>query len=196
MSFQGLKKHIIKELRENAKGLISKNYYKVRQAVKPIIIDAIYESPEMESVRSGKLKYDLGLSVDPSLLIAWSVADTMRLQYSYSPQYVFNFSLSIQPYNYKNLLALEQAVITSESGSQIPWLEWLLTYGNKIIMLDFGVLYKDGVGRTGGAIMVKNITPFMIDPAFSGVEDNNFISRALKNNAQKIQQAAWQTLLI
>jgi hypothetical protein len=196
MSFQGLKKHIIKELRENAKGLISKNYYKVRQAVKPIIIDAIYESPEMESVRSGKLKYDLGLSVDPSLLIAWSVADTMRLQYSYSPQYVFNFSLSIQPYNYKNLLGLEQAVITSESGSQIPWLEWLLTYGNKIIMLDFGVLYKDGVGRTGGAIMVKNITPFMIDPAFSGVEDNNFISRALKNNAQKIQQAAWQTLLI
>lgn len=196
MSFQGLKKHIIKELRENAKGLISKNYYKVRQAVKPIIIDAIYESPEMESVRSGKLKYDLGLSVDPSLLIAWSVADTMRLQYSYSPQYVFNFSLSIQPYNYKNLLGLEQAVITSGSGSQIPWLEWLLTYGNKIIMLDFGVLYKDGVGRTGGAIMVKNITPFMIDPAFSGVEDNNFISRALKNNAQKIQQAAWQTLLI
>jgi len=196
MSFQGLKKHIIKELRENAKGLISKNYYKVRQAVKPIIIDAIYESPEMESVRSGKLKYDLGLSVDPSLLIAWSVADTMRLQYSYSPQYVFNFSLSIQPYNYKNLLGLEQAVITSESGSQIPWLEWLLTYGNKIIMLDFRVLYKDGVGRTGGAIMVKNITPFMIDPAFSGVEDNNFISRALKNNAQKIQQAAWQTLLI
>jgi hypothetical protein len=196
MSFQGLKKHIIKELRENAKGLISKNYYKVRQAVKPIIIDAIYESPEMESVRSGKLKYDLGLSVDPSLLIAWSVADTMRLQYSYSPQYVFNFSLSIQPYNYKNLLGLEQAVITSESGGQKPWLEWLLTYGNKIIMLDFGVLYKDGVGRTGGAIMVKNITPFMIDPAFSGVEDNNFISRALKNNAQKIQQAAWQTLLI
>jgi hypothetical protein len=150
----------------------------------------------MESLRSGKLRYDLGVKIDPTLLIAWSVADTMKLQYTYSNQYIFNFSISIQPGKYGNLLDLPQSVIISENGKKIPWLEWLLTNGTKIIMADFGVLYKEGTGRTGGAITVQNITPFMIDPAFAGVVGDNFISRALNKNSQKIQQSAWQTLLL
>jgi hypothetical protein len=196
MNFERFKKNVINELRERAKSLVQKNYAKIRRAVKPVIVDAIYECPEMESLRSGKLRYDLGVKIDPTLLIAWSVADTMKLQYTYSNQYIFNFSISIQPGRYGNLLDLPQSVIISENGKKIPWLEWLLTNGTKIIMADFGVLYKEGTGRTGGAITVQNITPFMIDPAFAGVVGDNFISRALNKNSQKIQQSAWQTLLL
>lgn len=196
MNFERFKKNVINELRERAKSLVQKNYAKIRRAVKPVIVDAIYECPEMESLRSGKLRYDLGVKIDPTLLIAWSVADTMKLQYTYSNQYIFNFSISIQPGRYGNLLDLPQSVIISENGKKIPWLEWLLTNGTKIIMADFGVLYKEGTGRTGGAITVQNVTPFMIDPAFAGVVGDNFISRALNKNGQKIQQAAWQTLLL
>jgi len=196
MNFERFKKNVINELRERAKSLVQKNYAKIRRAVKPVIVDAIYECPEMESLRSGKLRYDLGVKIDPTLLIAWSVADTMKLQYTYSNQYIFNFSISIQPGKYGNLLDLPQSVIISENGKKIPWLEWLLTNGTKIIMADFGVLYKEGTGRTGGAITVQNITPFMIDPAFAGVVGDNFISRALNKNSQKIQQSAWQTLLL
>jgi hypothetical protein len=196
MSFERFKKNVINELRERAKSLVQRNYSKIRRAVKPVIVDAIYDCPEMESLRSGKLRYDLGVKADPTLLISWSVADTMKLQYAYSNQYIFNFSISIQPGRYENLLDLPQSVFISENGRKVPWLEWLLTNGTKVIMADFGVLYKEGVGRTDGAITVKNVTPFMIDPAFAGVSGDNFISRALNKNAQKIQQAAWQTLLI
>jgi hypothetical protein len=196
MSFERFKKNVINELRERAKSLVQRNYSKIRRAVKPVIVDAIYDCPEMESLRSGKLRYDLGVKTDPTLLISWSVADTMKLQYAYSNQYIFNFSISIQPGRYENLLNLPQSVFISENGKKVPWLEWLLTNGTKVIMADFGVLYKEGAGRTDGAITVKNVTPFMIDPAFAGVSGDNFISRALNKNAQKIQQAAWQTLLI
>jgi hypothetical protein len=196
MSFERFKKNVINELRERAKSLVQRNYSKIRRAVKPVIVDAIYDCPEMESLRSGKLRYDLGVKTDPTLLISWSVADTMKLQYAYSNQYIFNFSISIQPGRYENLLDLPQSVFISENGKKVPWLEWLLTNGTKVIMADFGVLYKEGAGRTDGAITVKNVTPFMIDPAFAGVSGDNFISRALNKNAQKIQQAAWQTLLI
>jgi hypothetical protein len=196
MSFERFKKNVINELRERAKSLVQRNYSKIRRAVKPVIVDAIYDCPEMESLRSGKLRYDLGVKADPTLLISWSVADTMKLQYAYSNQYIFNFSISIQPGKYENLLDLPQSVFISENGKKVPWLEWLLTNGTKVIMADFGVLYKEGAGRTDGAITVKNVTPFMIDPAFAGVSGDNFISRALNKNAQKIQQAAWQTLLI
>lgn len=195
MKFQSINKKILQALQQEAKTVIQKNYGKLRNAIKPIIIDSIYDCPEMESVRSGKLKYDFGIETDPTLIIAWSVADSMRLSYSYSPSYVFNFQITVQPINDNTLLSLPQSFVKLGDGGEIPWLEWLLKKGSKIIMLDFGVLYKQA-GRTGGAIMVKNISPFMVDPNYSGTDDDNFISRALSKNINKIQQTAWQTLLI
>ena len=195
MKFQSINKKILQALQQEAKTVIQKNYGKLRNAIKPIIIDSIYDCPEMESVRSGKLKYDFGIETDPTLIIAWSVADSMRLSYSYSPSYVFNFQITVQPINDNTLLSLPQSFVKLGDGGEIPWLEWLLKKGSKIIMLDFGVLYKQA-GRTGGAIMVKNISPFMVYPNYAGTDDDNFISRALSKNINKIQQTAWQTLLI
>jgi hypothetical protein len=195
MKFQSIDKKILQALQQEAKTVIQKNYGKLRNAIKPIIIDSIYDCPEMESVRSGKLKYDFGIETDPTLIIAWSVADSMRLSYSYSPSYVFNFQITVQPINDNTLLSLPQSFVKLGDGGEIPWLEWLLKKGSKIIMLDFGVLYKQA-GRTGGAIMVENISPFMVDPNYAGTDDDNFISRALSKNINKIQQTAWQTLLI
>ena len=195
MKFQPIDKKILQALQQEAKTVIQKNYGKLRNAIKPIIIDSIYDCPEMKSVRSGKLKYDFGIETDPTLIIAWSVADSMRLSYSYSPSYVFNFQITVQPINDNTLLSLPQSFVKLGDGGEIPWLEWLLKKGSKIIMLDFGVLYKQA-GRTGSAIMVKNISPFMVDPNYAGTDDDNFISRALSKNINKIQQTAWQTLLI
>lgn len=195
MKFQSLDKLALYALRTRAKELIQKNYRKIRSAVKPHIVDAIYDCPEMESVRSGKLKYDFGIDFDPTLVIAWTVADSMKLSYSYSGRYIFNFQVSVQPVNSNNLLSLPQSIVKLGNGSSIPWLEWLLKKGSQIILVDFGVLYKDA-GRTGGAIMVENISPFMVDPMYAGDDEDNFISRALSKKANNIQQAVWQTLLI
>lgn len=193
--FQPVDKLILQALRTRAKEVIQKNYKKIRAAVKPHIVDAIYDCPEMESVRSGKLKYDFGIDFDPTLVIAWTVADSMQLSYSYSQNYIFNFQVAIQPLNSTNLLSLPQSIIKLGSGSSIPWLEWLLKRGSQIILIDFGVLYKEA-GRTGGAIMAQNISPFMVDPTYAGTDEDNFISRAISKKINNIQQTVWQTLLI
>lgn len=195
IDFSTFNKDILKALQNNAKKVIQSNYKKLRSSIKPIIVDAIYDCPEMVSVRSGKLKYDFGLDFDPTLLIAWSVGDSMKLSYSYPPNAIFKFYINIQPVKYDNLLSLKEAYIQTENDT-LPWLEWLLLYGTSPIIYDFGVLYKEGEGRSGGAIMVQNHGVFMVDPSYSGTSEDNFIVRALNKKLPEIQQTAWQTLLI
>ena len=73
-----------------------------------------------------------------------------------------------------------------EIGGSIPWLSWLLTAGDAIIIGDFGVDYEVGTGRTGGATMSREEKPFKVDPMYSGDEQDNFITRAIEPTLREI----------
>ena len=73
-----------------------------------------------------------------------------------------------------------------ESGGSIPWLKWLLTAGDAIIIGDFGVDYEVGTGRTGGATMKKSEKPFKVNPLYSGDEVDNFVTRAIDPTLREI----------
>ena len=102
-------------------------------------------------------------------------------------------TIVLQPTDYANLLSLPVAMQTLEIESSIPWLEWLLTAGDTIIIANYGVQYGAGLGRSGGANMVSlkkaPIGPFKVNRAFSGSIDNNFITRALDAVEPQIQNA-------
>jgi hypothetical protein len=181
------KKSLEKALRAD----IAKKRPRIREAVKLIITDAIYNCPEMESLRADTLKYDFGLTSDPSWPIALSIADTMRLRYIITDVYVGGFEITVQPGKYENLYALTEAYQTTENGAFLPWLKWLLEFGDAIIIANFGVKYTNS-GRTGGAIMVENRSSFRVDPRYSGVQGDNFITRALNKVTPEIQNKAWQ----
>ncbi len=195
INFSGFYDKIVNSLKKNGKKIIERKRLQLINAVRPIIFDAIYECPEMESVRAGKLKNDFGLNFDPTKEIAREVSNSAEFSYTFPLNAIFNFRLNVQPVSNDNLLSLPSSVVVTEDGVSLPWLQWMLTYGDKPIIADFGVFYKEGVGRSEGAIMVKNIGPFMIDPRYSGVSGNNFITRALNNKAADIQRVAWQNLL-
>lgn len=180
-----------KSQKEMFRKFVEKNRRKIRSVVKPVIIDALLESPEMHSLRNGQLKADFGLTFDPSYAIAWSVADSMKVRYTPVPNATMGFSIYIQPSKHTNLYQLDQAYQLTEDGVKLPWLQWLLEKGDSIIVADFGVLYRRGAGRSEMGVMVKNKAPFRVDSAYSGTEDDNFISRALVRNLPKIQKAAW-----
>lgn len=192
MSLKKFNDDVYKTLVKEVRAQIAKKRPKIRENVKPLIVDAIYDCPEMESVRADTLKYDFGLTQDPSMAIAWSVADTMRLRYFVTQEMVGGFEISVQPGNYQNLYGLSAAYQITEKGDSLPWLQWLLESGDAIIVADFGVKYTEGYGRTGGAIMVQGYTPFRVDPAFSGVNGDNFITRALNKALPQIQETAWR----
>jgi hypothetical protein len=103
--------------------------------------------------------------------------------------------VAIQPANHFELLTLPQAVVIIEDGARLPWLDWLLHYGDQIIIADFGVKYQSGRGRSGGATMEKGGTPFRVNPQYSGVSGNNFIVRALNRRRREIEREIWRSIL-
>jgi hypothetical protein len=184
-------KAMLRAIAKQANKVFTRLASQIRNKIALVVRDAVYNSPEMMSVRAGKLKFDFGLTFDPTIAIANAIADSCEVFAEdikvISGKITGGLRLNIQPQNYLNVLNLPQAVNVIEDGSELPWLEWLTLYGNQIIIVDFGVKYVDG-GRTGGAIMVEQAKPFRVDPNYSGSEQDNFISRAITKVVPELTQ--------
>lgn len=153
------------------------------------VYDAVLGCPEMASVTAGVLKIDFGLVFDPATAIADSVAQSINVVFKKVNTKITagGFFVTVQPLSYLNLLSLPQAVVITEKGATLPWLDWLLTYGDSIIVANFGVKYSAGKGRTGGGYMLPHYRPFQVNSAFSGTVDNNFITRAIMSKLPDIE---------
>ena len=182
-----------KELEARVRKMIASSRRKIRLHLKPMVFQAVYDSPEMQSVRWGQLKIDFGIYTDPTTMIAEAVADSMIIKYTPDINYLALFTIEIQPRNHENLYNLRGAVNISEKGHIVPWLYWLLEEGDWPLISNFGVMYKAGFGVSGGGFMAPNYnTPFRVAPEYAGVFEDNFISRALNRNYKKMQDKAWQ----
>lgn len=81
-----------------------------------------------------------------------------------------------------DLLSLPQSNIKIEEGN-IPWLDWLLTQGDKIIISDYKVVYRDA-GRSGGAIMTNLPGSYWKIPTdFAGTDDDNWFTRIVSSQS-------------
>ena len=69
--------------------------------------------------------------------------------------------------------------------SNLNWMQWLLEKGDAPIIIGYRYSASDK-GRTGGGIM-KPGGVFRIPPAFSGTEENNFVTRALSGPEQQAE---------
>lgn len=164
---------------------------RVLDGIRPIVSKAIASSPEAASISSGKLKADFGLTSKPISAIAASIIDSLSIKIdpakTNGKKITGGFILTMQPNNYGNLFSLPDANQPIEGGS-LPWLKWLLTLGDTIIIANFGVEYGP-YGRTGRAKMTEEARPFKVDSAFSGSIDDNFITRAIQRNKSPIINA-------
>lgn len=168
---------------------------KVLNSIRPTIVSAIKSSPEMQSLDGGLLKADFGLTSSPVNAIIDSIISTLKLKttkvVTSSNKITGGFLVTMQPNDYSNLLNLPQANQTIINGS-LPWLKWLLTFGDTVIIVNSQVEYGP-YGRTGLAKMTSG-GPFKVNSAFSGTIDDNFITRALRRNEQAILQSIKRVL--
>lgn len=89
-----------------------------------------------------------------------------------------------QPTTFANLLALPQGHTLTNKGVDLHWLDWLLTKGDKVIVI--GYTYKPSSrGRSRGGSMETGGS-FRVSPAYSGDRTNNFITRAFSNREREI----------
>jgi hypothetical protein len=145
----------------------------------------LMSSPEISSLSSGELRYDFGIraGVDVVGPLVDAIIESITLEAQpvkvKGKGFQGNVTIFVQPDDFSNLLSLSSAVVVTEKGAHLPWLDWLLRAGDSIIIADFGVKYGAGLGRSGGGHMNEYLRPFKVKSSFSGTEDNNFISRAI-----------------
>lgn len=193
-----IQKNILESLRSGLKLIFTKARPKIESSIKALVVEALSTCPEILSLQNGKLKYDFGLSDDPTSDIIYAIANSTYVSFR-----DFSLKLSgstvalnifIQPSDFQNLLSLPAASVVTEKGESLPWLEWLLTAGDAIIVNSYHVQYQSSPSsRSGGAIMVPNGI-FKVDSSFSGTEDDNFITRSLNKYQAKIMECVEKNL--
>ena len=163
----------------------------IKRDVKALTRDLLANQPEIQSLKNGKLKADFGIpkGEDPTPAIIESIVNTLeielRMSTSGTSPKIGGLSIYIQPKNFANLLYLSGVTVTTKKGTVIPWLQWLLTAGDKILVVDYHVEYKSGTGRSGLGTM-KGGDTFRVNPSFSGTVDNNFISRTFQGAENRL----------
>ena len=159
---------------------------KVRQDCAPIITSALMTSPEISSLAGGILAAEFGLTANPTGQLVNAIVSSIDVKIEKAnAKSLGGFSLFMQPSNFANLFALSVSQQPIEGGS-IPWLQWLLTQGDSIIIASFGVEFGNH-GRTGEARMSKKFAPYKVNSAFSGTVNDNFITRAVQRVRPQIE---------
>lgn len=180
-----IENNVLDACRDELKKMFTKAIPKIRADVINLTVDALSGSPEIQSLKHGTLKFDFGLTEDPTTAIIYAVANSINVYFKglrLNKRSTTNvLSIYIQPSDFQNLLNLPDAYSVTELGNSLPWLKWLLTAGDAILIKGYHVEYGNSPNsRSGGAIMVPQ-SIFKVNSAFSGTEDDNFITRALAN---------------
>lgn len=162
------------------------------------ITEAIDSSPEALDLRGGgKLKGELGVvNAETAIekitsIVIESVeiqADKFKADGSYRG-ISGKFKMTVLPKDLTAVLSLKEGSFRSENGYEVPWLKWLLTMGDRVIIQEYGFVAGPHVAsRTGLGIMVENHATWKVPQEFSGTIANNWLSRALNTVANDMGQ--------
>ncbi len=188
-----IEQQILKEIASNLNKSLAKNKNKITAPLKRAIEGWLLGSPEVQSllstgdIRSLNSLFGLSPGAGASAVssIINSVANSVDIKFTKisSKDLSGSLEISFQKTDFSNILSLPQGHQVTEVGTDLHWLDWLLTKGDAVIIAGF-FYDPTGDGRSGGGVMKVGGT-FRVPPQYSGTTDNNFITRAFANkNAQ------------
>ena len=155
--------------------------------IRNLITKAILRQPEVLSLDSGELAGEFGLkdglSKIENIILEWTRTLSLRTEKIkiVNNQLVGGLTLHAIRSDYQDVLSHRDATIQTIKGQNLPWLEWLLLFGDKAIIRNYKVLFKKGRSRSGLAVMVKSQgESWGVDSDYSGVAGNNFVTRAME----------------
>lgn len=176
---------------------------KVSNKIQNIVIESIKAAPEYSSLANGTLKAEFGLP-DSESRVSNIIDFWKNIIVQYKPIKVKNnilsgnFIISMIKSDFSDAISLPAANFTTEKGSQLNWLEWLLLFGNQTIIKDYEVeLGPNPRSRTGLAVMKGVISGKWSVPAdFAGTINNNWITRSIDNAEGQINKLLLDSLRI
>jgi hypothetical protein len=144
-----------------------------------------------QSLLNGDLAGEFGLPAvgrrDRLDNIIQAVVDRMEIDFdTYRPvskKYRGGINFRILLNDLSEILTLIEATVVTEKGEILNWLEWLLTFGDRLIISEFFVYLKDGKGRSRKAIMLPNdARSWSVPIDVAGTINDNWLTRALAGN--------------
>ncbi len=184
------KKMVMQAIADHINSIAIKIAADVTETIKPLVYDAVHDCHEMQALRSSDLRAAMGLNPpqarDVSKQIAESVSSSLIVESGkVTPKNLSTMiSIYVQPAGLDNVLSVGGSTVnyTSTEGKQvtIPWLDWLLTEGDRILVSGFSLELGQGLGRSWGGRMVEAPTgSWRIEPQYAGTLTDNFVTRAL-----------------
>lgn len=183
----------------------------LKSDIRDLLIKFIEKQDPYPSLKFGTLRAHFGLPAGSASEMVDEIVNVAVSDVSISNNLKvgvnrINGSLEIKAINdsYARLLGLRSANVTTEKGVNLPWLNWLLTYGGRGIVTGFDVKRGRGIGRSGLAIM--EITPDKIwsvpdksdrpgggvSQKLQGIRGDNWFTRAIK---QMMESGEFEKLL-
>lgn len=179
---------IIKALQEETNSILSRASTHIKLKIRKMIQYRITNSPEYKSlVNHGQLQGELGLpnpkQAMDDILNIWikSIRITLRPAKTTGNDIKAFLDIDMIDGTFQDVLGSPSASFTTDSGQDIPWLEWLLTAGDAVLVRGYDIVFNSKYSRTGLNIMLKSITAnWRMPPEFSGTVNDNFVTRALE----------------
>lgn len=164
--------------------------HKIVGQLRETIKQSLFDQPEVQSLSNGRLEAEIGLSDGrkhiEEIINVWVNGIHVKQTKARIVKDQVKASLTIYMIrrDFNDVINHPYAFVYNK-GQKLPWLLWLLTYGDQIIIRDFDVSFNrqhlsHGKSRSGQAVMIRKPGGgWRIPPEFSGTRNNNFLTRAL-----------------
>lgn len=191
---QGIKeieRNINKAIAQEVNVLLFQKKSRIENECKKLVSGWILSQPEIRSLTSStpnSLSGQFGLYPGSDELAVDNIISAVENSIStkltrVNDKLIGGLEVYFQPDNFANLLGLSSGHVYYADGD-LHWLDWLLTEGDNIIVVNYSYNPATGLGRSGLGNMQKTGS-FRVPPEYSGTKENNFITRALIGSQQE-----------
>lgn len=199
MSLKILNKKRIQKVIENLtvdffNKAINKKKNAATKELKNAVYSWVFNSPEMKSLRDNGIPFSLnslfgipeGSAESACDAIARSVVDSLEIDFSgLNKKSIGSIQYKFQTQTFSNLIGLSSGTVSTEKGTSLDWLDWLLFEGDSTIIVGYSYIPKQG-GRSGLGQMSSGGF-FRVPPQYSGTIRDNFVTRALSGRDREIE---------
>jgi hypothetical protein len=185
-SSESLRKKLNRAFYDKVNARINKNKNRALAEFKKLTYDFLVNSPTYESLVSGDLAFHFGFRKGEEESRLQPILNTFinSVGYEFKPysEYGGGFEFFAIDNGYEDVLSLSVAKIQGGSKNGVteyplPWLNWLLLQGDRIIVPDHKI--KIGAinsSRSGKAIMVEGGS-WAVPTLYAGTKDDNWVTK-------------------
>lgn len=198
-----IRKMILQALEEDVSKTINRAIPEIKIKIQNLLSNSIKTSNEYQSLINGRLRFEFGLpdsgNMVDKIIDTWlnNVNINMKSISINNNGLSGGFSLGMVAADFQDVLSLPEAQMTdTDRGYSLPWLQWLLLDGNKVLVKDYTVVFgPNPYSRTGYAIMKNESSSSWRVPAESaGTISNNWITRVIDSLSDDVSNIIIQEI--